>query len=68
MLDCEFRHLCDGDCESCGFAKEQEQRQALCDAVENLKNEIIEAFTPLLDAMEKFIKKLLGRKNHNEKN
>jgi hypothetical protein len=68
MIDCEFKPYCTDDCESCNYAKALKQRQELDEVVQVAKAVICKAFEPLLDAMEKVIEKLLGRKNRNEKN
>lgn len=55
---CELKPYCDKNCEECDFAKQQEAIQAFNEAVENLKNAILEVLTPLLDNILKFINKM----------
>jgi hypothetical protein len=55
---CELKPYCDKDCEECAFLKQQIDIQTLCGAVENLKNAILEAFTPLINNAIKVFNKL----------
>lgn len=55
---CELKPYCDKDCEECDFAKRQKQIQAFNEAVENLKNELIESFKPFADAFFESIKQI----------
>lgn len=61
--DCEIKSDCHNDCESCEYAKilekQEQDRQALCVAVEGLGNAISEMLDPLVNAIDNFMNELM---------
>ena len=47
---CELKPYCDKDCNECDFAKQQEAIREFNEALENIKNVVLEAFKPVADA------------------
>lgn len=64
MIDCELKQYCNDDCESCKYAKDQEKRQALNEAVETFKSAILEMLNPTINMVIETIEKIMDATLH----
>lgn len=53
MDECTLKEYCDKDCKSCILAKEIKYIAEVNEAIENIKNAIIEAFAPVVERASK---------------